>query len=248
MIGPEEPARAPHLQMAHDEVLLQALRSGRRGPSIRLWRWAAPALVLGSHQSVRNEVDVAAATAEGFTVTRRISGGGTMLAQPGRTVTYSIYAPAALVAGMTLVGSFARLDAFAVEALRDLGVPAGYRPINDIVSPDGKIGGAAQARRGDAVLHHTTMAHSMDAALLERLIRMGKDRVNPIGIRSAVRVVTPIDRFTKAGPEAVMEALLASFARLASIRPAPVTEAEEGAAADLAGRKYASREWVERLP
>ncbi|MGH7776246.1 MAG: lipoate--protein ligase family protein [Candidatus Dormibacterales bacterium] len=234
--------------MALDEVLLGRLRSGRRGPALRIWRWAAPALVIGSHQSVRNEVDTAAARALGFTVTRRISGGGTMLAEPGRTVTFSVYAPADLVRGLTLVESFRRLDAFAVAALQGLGVPAGYRPINDIVSPGGKIGGAAQARRGPAVLHHTTMAHSMDPLLLERLLRLGRERVSPVGIRSAVRVVTPIDTFTGVGPEEVVRALAGAFARLAPLSPAPVDEGEEEEARALARDKFSTPAWIERLP
>ncbi|MGH7903466.1 MAG: lipoate--protein ligase family protein [Candidatus Dormibacteraceae bacterium] len=246
MIAPE--AEPPHLQMALDEVLLERLRAGARGPTLRVWEWSQPALVIGSHQSVRNEVDTECAAAAGFTITRRMSGGGTMLAEPGRTVTYSIYAPLALVAHLSLVDSFAFLDAWAVAALRRLGVPAGYRPVNDIVSPEGKIGGAAQARRGTAVLHHTTIAHAMDPDLLGRLIRMGAERVNPIGVRSAVRLVTPLDRYLAIGAHEVTAFLSAAFAAAVPARPGAITQEERAAAAALAREKYGAAAWIERLP
>src|SRR5690349_10199630 len=82
-----------HMHMALDEVLLEEVIAGRRGPTMRLWTWIERALVIGSHQSVTNEVDLSAASTCGFTVTRRMSGGGTMLCEPDRTITYSLYLP-----------------------------------------------------------------------------------------------------------------------------------------------------------
>jgi len=67
------------MHMALDEALLQRVIAGERRPTVRFWEWIEAALVIGSHQSVVNEVDVAAANALGFTITRRMSGGGTML-------------------------------------------------------------------------------------------------------------------------------------------------------------------------
>ena len=160
------------MHMALDEVLLEGVISGDRRPTLRLWEWIEPALVIGSHQSVINEVDSAAARELGFTVTRRMSGGGTMLCEPGRTITYSLYLPDSVVAGVSFRKSYALLDGWAVRAFVELGVPAGYREINDIISPRGKIAGAAQARRRGFVLHHTTIAHSMDVDLLPESVRL----------------------------------------------------------------------------
>src|SRR3981081_4033855 len=128
--------------MALDEVLLNAVAAGKRPPLLRFWGWTEPTLVLGSNQAVSNELDLEAVERHGFTVVRRLSGGGTMLAEPGKTITWSLVIPLEPGAEMSFVESFAYLDRWAVEALRSLGVDAGYRPINDIVSPAGKIAGA----------------------------------------------------------------------------------------------------------
>lgn len=47
-------------------------------------------MVIGSFQSLRNEVDADQARRLGMTVVRRISGGGAMLIEPGNTITYSL--------------------------------------------------------------------------------------------------------------------------------------------------------------
>lgn len=236
-----------NVQMALDEVLLGRLIAGRRGPSLRFWEWSEAALVLGSNQVLANEVDQAAAEELGFTVARRMSGGGTMIVEPGRTITYSIYAPQDLVKHLGLVESFAFFDRWAVDCLRGLGVPAGYRPINDIVSPAGKIGGAAQARRRGFVLHHTVIAHAMDAGLVPRLIRLGREPVSPRGVRSADKVVSPLDRWLSASRDEVVCALAACFAKNHTTERAALEPGELAEARELATRKYATRAWIDRL-
>lgn len=220
------------------------MAAGARGPCVRFWRWTERVLVLGSHQSVRNEVDPESCAELGFTVVRRMSGGGTMVCEPGRTLTYSMYLPAALVAGLSFVESFRALDAWAVAALVGLGVPASYRPINDIVSPTGKIAGAAQARRRGAVLHHTTMAYATDPGIVPRLIRIGRPTLEARGPRSAEKVVTPLSMFTRLGLEAVEAALVAAAGGPAE----PVAEADLEAARALAAGKYATADWLGRFP
>src|SRR5256886_10852252 len=135
------------MHMALDEVLLEQVIGGRRPPTMRLWKWIEPALVIGSHQSVANEVDLAAASELGFVITRRMSGGGTMLCEPDRTITYSLYLPESMVVGISFRKSYALLDDWAVRAFNALAVPAAYREINAVISPRAKIVAAAQARR-----------------------------------------------------------------------------------------------------
>jgi lipoate-protein ligase A len=148
---------------------------------------------------------------------------------------------------MTLVESFAFFDRWAVECLRDLGVPAGYRPINDIVSPRGKIGGAAQARRRGAVLHHTTIAFDIETDLVPRLIRIGRERVSPRGVRSAEKTVSPLSWFMDLPIDAVVEALIGCFVARHGAAIGRLAAEELTAARELAARKYATPEWIDRL-
>ena len=237
-----------HMHMALDEVLLESVRAGRRRPTLRLWDWIEPALVMGSHQSVIDEVDVVAARELEFVITRRMSGGGTMLCEPARTITYSLYLPESVVAGITFRKSYALLDEWAVRAFVELGIPAGYREINDIISPRGKIGGAAQARRRGFVLHHTTIAHSMEVALLPHLIRIGRPSIAGIGVRSAEKSVSPLSWFTSLSCEDVARHLERYFSEEVRVHPSEVTPEELEAADHLVSSKYATPAWINRLP
>jgi lipoate---protein ligase len=237
-----------HMHMALDEVLLERVQRGDRPPTMRLWKWIERALVIGSHQSVANEVDLTAAHRYGFIVTRRMSGGGTMLCEPDRTITYSLYLPESMVGGISFRKSYAVLDAWAVGAFRQLGVPASYREINDIISPEGKIGGAAQARRRGFVLHHTTIAHAMDADLMRRLIRLGRDRVAERGVRSAEKVVSPLSLFTRLTCDEVAAQMQAFFMSEFQAEENPLTHEEVGEAERLVAAKYATPAWINRLP
>jgi len=236
------------MHMALDEVLLGKVIRGERRPTLRFWEWTEAALVIGSHQSVLNEVDSAAARRLGFTVTRRISGGGTMLCQAGRTITYSLYLPGSAVEGMSFRQSYAALDAWAVRAFNAIGVPASYREINDIISPRGKIAGAAQARRRGFVLHHTTIAHSMDVELLPRLIRVGRERVSERGLRSAEKVVSPLDWFTTLTCAETTDHLERFFREGYGAITSELSADELMAAEELVAEKYATAAWVNRLP
>ena len=237
-----------HMHMALDEVLLDQVITGRRPPTMRMWRWLDCALVIGSHQSVMNEVDSVAAQELGFVVTRRMSGGGTMLCEPDRTITYSMYLPESMVAGISFRKSYALLDDWAVRSFREIGVPASYREINDIISPRGKIAGAAQARRRGFVVHHTTIAHAMDVDLLPRLIRIGRLNVSQRGVRSAEKSVSPLSWFTDLSCDEVARSMTEDFAREFRAQETHLTAHELYQARHLVTTKYATSAWINRLP
>ena len=178
-------ARPPLMNMALDEVLVERVGAGERPPTLRVWGWSAPCVVLGRFQSVRNEVNEDAAARHGVEIVRRISGGGAMFIEPRGAITWSLYAPESITAGLTFAESYRFFDSWVVDALRELGIDAWYAPLNDITSTAGKIGGAAQARRGGAVLHHTTMAFDMNVPLMLEVLRIGKEKLSDKGVTSA---------------------------------------------------------------
>jgi lipoate-protein ligase A len=240
--------QAPVLHMALDEALTDAVASGRRPPTLRLWEWAAPAVVIGRFQSLRNEVDMAAAHRHGIEVVRRISGGGAMFIEPGNTITYSIYAPASLVEGLTFQESYALMDAWVLEALGQLGIRAWYQPLNDITSDAGKIGGAAQTRRGGAVLHHVTMAYDIDAAKMLEVLRIGREKLSDKGTTSAAKRVDPLRSQTGLPREQVIERMLTSFRRLHGLTDDRLRDEELAQARKLVRDKFGAAPWLADVP
>ena len=237
--------QSPTLHMALDEVLLDAVSAGRRAPTLRIWEWAGPAVVMGRFQSLRNEVDAEGARRHGIEVVRRISGGGAMFIEPGNTITYSIVAPLTMVEGMSFEQAYALMDAWVIAALGELGIQAWYQPLNDIASPAGKIAGAAQARRGKAVLHHVTMAYDIDAAKMLEVLRIGREKLSDKGTASAQKRVDPLRSQTGLAREAVIARLVESFRQRHGGLALGALDAEELARAQaLADSKFATAEWT----
>jgi lipoate-protein ligase A len=238
----------PALHMALDQVLTDEVAAGRRAPTLRVWEWASPAVVIGRFQSLRNEVDLDAAHRHGIEVVRRISGGGAMFIEPGNTITYSIYAPLSLVEGLSFQESYALMDAWVIDALAILGIEAWYQPLNDIASAGGKIAGAAQMRHAGAVLHHVTMAYDIDAAKMLEVLRIGREKLSDKGTASAAKRVDPLRSQTGLPREAVIGSMIETFDRLHGLRHDALKPEELARARELAANKFHKHEWTAEVP
>lgn len=242
---PQDPA----LHMAIDEILTEEVAAGRRPPTLRVWEWAAPAVVIGSFQSLRNEVDMEAARRHGVTVVRRISGGGAMFIEPGNTITYSLYAPAALVQGMSFADSYAFLDDWVLGALGELGIRAWYQPLNDITSDHGKIAGAAQKRvSAGAVLHHVTMSYDIDADKMLEVLRIGREKLSDKGVKSAKKRVDPLRRQTGMPRSEIIDRMIGHFRARYGLSDDRLSAAELLAAEKKIAEKFGTDAWTARVP
>jgi lipoate---protein ligase len=240
---------SPNEHLALDQVLTEEVGAGRRGPTLRIWEWDESAVVIGSFQSLKNEVDPAGAAKYDVQVVRRISGGGAMFMEAGAIISYSLYVPSDLVQGMSFQDSYAYLDEWVIEALKSLGIEAYYQPLNDIASTKGKIGGAAQKRLGTgAVLHHATMSYDMDGEKMVQVLRIGREKMSDKGTTSAAKRVDPLRSQTGMSRAEIIDRLIATFTRLYGAHEGHVTADERARAQDLIRTKFSTREWLTRVP
>ncbi|BAB98467.1 Lipoate-protein ligase A [Corynebacterium glutamicum ATCC 13032] len=235
------------LNVALDELLLDQVASGQRGPTMRIWDWDDRATVIGSFQSYVNEINQEGVNEHGVTVVRRMSGGGAMFMEGGNCITYSLYAPESLVAGLSYEQSYEYLDRWVIAALKTHDVDAWYVPINDITSTGGKIGGAAQKRRSGAVLHHVTMSYDIDADMMTQVLRIGKVKISDKGLRSAKKRVDPLRRQTGASREQIIDTLKSTFSARYGAQEVELSDEDFAAGHDLVKTKYATEEWTKRV-
>ena len=243
------------VNVALDQVLTEEVGAGNRPPLMRLWDWSERAVVIGSFQSLANEVDSQAAQQLEAEVVRRISGGGAMFMESGNCITYSLCFPQSLVDGLSFADSYPFLDSWVMEALEHVGVQAEYKPLNDIVSAaEGvgrgrKIGGAAQKRLANGgMVHHVTMSYDIDAERMTQVLRIGREKLSDKGHRSAVKRVDPLRSQTGLARREIMDVFVRTFAerhgaKVASIRPHELARAEQ-----LVAEKFGTEEWTERVP
>ncbi len=237
------------LNVALDEVLTEEVGAGLRNPTLRFWDWEEPSVVIGSFQSVRNEVDPAGVEKYGINVVRRITGGGAMFMEAGNCITYSLYLPQTLVDGLNFEDSYKFLDAWVLAALESMGIQAFYIPLNDIATEQGKIGGAAQKRLSNGgMLHHVTMSYDIDADKMVEVLRIGKEKLSDKGTRSAKKRVDPLRRQSGLSRGEILERMSATFAGRYSTHPAVLSETTLAEAARRVEAKFGTEEWLHRIP
>lgn len=247
VIGPE--VLPPVMHVALDEVLPHEVAAGRRNPVFRIWDWDSPLVVIGSYQSLRNEIDADGAARHRIGVVRRITGGGAMFMEPGNCITYSLVVPTSLVEGLSFEQAYAYLDDWVMGALAEIGVKAHYVPLNDIASEQGKIGGAAQRRFADGVLlHHVTMAYDIDADKMMQVLRIGREKLSDKGTRSANKRVDPMRSQTGLPRDQIIAGFLDAFHARYDCRDSAYTSEELAAAAELVRTKFGTEEWTRRVP
>ena len=213
---------SPAMHLAVDDVLAREVAAGRRAPTLRIWQWERPAIIIGNFQSLRNEVDLEAAERLGVQIVRRGTGGGAMFVEPG---------------------------AWVLQGLKEVGIDAFYKPLNDISSPKGKIGGAAQKRySGGTVLHHVTMSYDMDAEKMMQVLRIGREKLSDKGITFAAKRVDPVRSQTGMTREEVIARLIGTFKTLHGGTEGGISEEEMAAAATLATEKFETVEWLHHVP
>lgn len=238
----------PVMQTALDETLTLSVGRGDRDATLRIWSWKGPCVVLGRFQSVRNEINEDELHKAGFDLVRRISGGGAMFIEPEGAITYSIYVPEEIAQGQTFPESYAFFDSWIIDALRELGVDAWYAPLNDITSSSGKIGGAAQARRGGAILHHTTMAYRINGPLMSKVLRVGKEKLSDKGVTSADKRVGPLQDQTDLDRDVIIHHLIGHFRARYGLEESIVSPVELADAEERAEQRFGTREWTYFLP
>lgn len=237
------------LNLALDHAVAESVAGGVRPAAVRLWSWSETVAVIGSSQSLSNEIDVEAAKERGIALARRASGGGTMYMAPARAVAYSVIVPSAALSGLSLRESYALCDSWVLRALKEMGVPAFYMPVNDIATLDGKIGGAAQRRlAGGATIHHAVMSWEIETEQLLAVTRLFRPDTGARGTKSAQKKVVGIGSYVDAAREDVIEALRRSLARGRTVRKAKYRPDELIAAKSLADAKFADPAWLARIP
>lgn len=233
---------------ALDEVLANSVAKGLRGPTLRFWDWDDSVVVIGCFQSVKNEVDMAAAQEQDIQVVRRVTGGGAMFMEPGNCITYSLTVPTSIVDGMSIEQSYQFLDAWVLAALNEVGIKAHYKPLNDIASEQGKIGGAAQKRFANGVLvHHATLAYDIDANKMLQVLRTGREKLSDKGITSANKRVDPMRSQTGLSREAIIDAFINHFTQTYQTQVGDYLAEELVAAKGLVSDKFLTEDWLYKV-
>jgi len=234
--------------MALDEAIATARSKNLVPNTIRFFRWGPSAVSIGYFQSMEEEVDTSTCNARGVDYVRRITGGGAVYHDKDGELTYSM----AMSEDHRLVSkdiqkTYQTLCSGLTLGLSLLGIPAEFKPINDIIVGGKKISGNAQTRRMGVVLQHGTVLREVDPSLMFSLLKVPSEKIRDKLIATVKERVTSINSYLgrDVSFNEIKRALKEGFEKALNIRliNGQPTNFETSLAEKLEMEKYASKEW-----
>ena len=227
----------PHANLALEECLLDVAARGAR--VLYLWQ-NARTVVIGRNQNALDECDLAALSADGGKLARRLSGGGAVYHDLGN-LNFTFLVPAELW----------DLDAqveVLMRALRRLGIDAERSGRNDLTIGGRKFSGHAFYHRGDASYHHGTLMVDVEAEPLGRYLSVSPLKLGAKGVSSVrSRVVNLVEVAPGITVEGLRRELAASFGEVfgGTAEPLPDDAVDAAVLAERCER-YRSDAWLLR--
>lgn len=233
--------------MASDEALLE-LQAERPLPTVRFLSFSPPCVLVGYFQAVEQEVREAYCYKKGYEVNRRITGGGAVFFDPSQ-LGWEIIAPRELFPYKP--NELYRVIGDAVaEGLRILGIPAEFKPRNDIEVHGKKISGMGGITFRNAFLFQGTLLVEDRIEDMLFSLKVPIEKLKPKEIDSVRERVTCIEHeLGKIPPrEKIKEAIREGFRRKLGI------ETEQGLLRDEERKRidellpyFSSKEWIYKV-
>ncbi len=165
----------PLIAQTFYEAVAEAVHRGESPSTLILVQPEAPYACIGYHQDLEKEIDLGFLEEAGLPVIRRSQGGGATYLD-GNQVFYQIIAgdSGAIPRGVDRL--FERLLAVTVEGYRRLGVPAEFKPLNDVVVEGRKISGNGAGMHGSATILVGNFIMDLDYDLMARVLRVPDEK------------------------------------------------------------------------
>lgn len=210
---------------------------------------AEPYFCIGYHQDAEQEVDLDYCREQGIPVFRREVGGGAVYLD-GQQLFYQLVIHRENPLSPRDKGEFyQQFLAPVVQTYKDLGVEARYKPVNDIVTTEGrKISGNGAAEIGDYTILVGNLIADFDYETMVRALKVPDAKFRDKVFKSLRENLTTLDR--ELGQAPAWETMTAVLARnfetvLGPLTPADLPETVGDTVMQLA-QSHTTEEWLLR--
>ena len=155
--------------LAIDEALLLSAEVGESSESLRFWEFPHLAVVLGAGGSFVRDVNEASCIADGVSIQRRPSGGGTVLLGRGCLLFSLVLAYDRALELREVNASYRWILGRVCAALNPI-ANVELAGISDLAIAGQKVSGNAQQRKAKYLLHHGTLLYDFDLPSIGRYL------------------------------------------------------------------------------
>lgn len=242
--------RGGRANIAFDQALIEARKEGQVPDTIRFLRFR-PSALIGIHQILSDEVKVDYCKQHNVEIVRRITGGGGLYFDEGQ-IGWELVCDRSALGSLTLSEVTRRICEAAALGLNKLGVPACYRPRNDLEVDGRKISGTGGFFDGSLLLYQGTLLVDFDPAKMVACLNVPMAKLDKRSLDSAEqRIITMREVLGDRVPDfrVICQALLDGFAEGLGIAPqwGDITPHEESLAARAFREEIGTDSYVEML-
>lgn len=242
--------RGGRANIAFDQALIEARKEGQVPDTIRFLRFR-PSALIGIHQILSDEVKVDYCKQHNVEIVRRITGGGGLYFDEGQ-IGWELVCDRSALGSLTLSEVTRRICEAAALGLNKLGVPACYRPRNDLEVDGRKISGTGGFFDGSLLLYQGTLLVDFDPAKMVACLNVPTAKLVKRSLNSAEqRIITMREVLGDRVPDfrVICQALLDGFAEGLGIAPqwGDITPHEESLAARAFREEIGTDSYVEML-
>jgi len=236
--------------IAFDPALIELRQQERVPDTIRFMRFPPTALI-GRHQDLSREINLEFCAEHGIGIVRRVTGGGAIYLDEGQLGWELVFHRSSL--GIASLPDLAAAICNAAAAgLRELGVPAKFRPRNDIEVDGRKISGTGGFFDGDILIYQGTVLVDMNPLHMVRALNIPAAKVAKHDLDTAEqRVVTLKELLGDELPdlETIQAALIRGFETHLGLMAVAgeITDAEEALASRYFDEEIGSDDFVAEI-
>jgi lipoate-protein ligase A len=209
-----------------------------------------PSVIVGKYQDIETALKLDRCRARGVEFNRRSTGGGTVIMGPEIiALGLGINVDSPFLKSQSIAGVFESIGGALIKALKKLGIPACFRPKNDLEVGGKKIAGlSAASETGKSLLFHTSFLVDFDVELMTDIMNTPLVKLSDKGYNCFSQRMTTVRQ--EIGKEiavtSVMDAIQESFQGLFGIefqedQPDPF---ERETIQRFTKERYTNREWI----
>lgn len=236
--------------MALDDTLLELKGRVKSPNTIHFLQFSPRAVLLGYHQSVKEEIRREFCESHGIHINRRITGGGAIFFDESQLGWEVICDKTFFKTNIPNINLFKKLCDPVIMALDILGLKSDFRPRNDIEINGRKISGTGGTESDGAFLFQGTMLTDFDVETMLKSLRIPVEKLKAKEIDSVKERVTCLKWELGFNPslEEVKKAIKTGFERCLGIQlePGGLTDSEKRLF-DKKLEYYSSEQWINQV-
>jgi lipoate-protein ligase A len=190
--------REPYIANTFYESVAHDVASGRSPNTILFVNPEDPYVCVGLHQDAKKEIDLDYITEKEYPIIRRTQGGGAVFLDSGQLFYQFILRTVDVPADTEQLFEWLLMPV--VNALKEIGLPAQFKPVNDILTSSRKISGNGAGIIDDATILVGNVICSINSQEMARVLLVPSEKFRDKLAQNISQWVTSLDQEMKVVP------------------------------------------------